>query len=209
MELEDLYNGAERSVRISRNVVCRGCRDSSSGKCRDCTRCPNEIVLVNRQMAPGFTVQMQEEVPSKEKCKVEPKTLTALVEKGMSDGHEIVFERESEQRPGMIPGDVIFKLRVKPHSRFRRDGNDLHIGMMISLKEALIGFRRTVTQLDGREVVIEHKGITRPGEVRQIKDEGMPIHGTPSLFGNLHVTFTVDFPSHLNAEQIKAIEANF
>ena len=39
------------------------------------------------------------------------KTLQITVEKGMRDGDEIVFEREAEQIPDMIPGDVIFNVK--------------------------------------------------------------------------------------------------
>jgi len=42
----------------------------------------------------------------------EEKTLTGHIEKGMPSDAEIRFERESEQAPGITPGDVIFKLKV-------------------------------------------------------------------------------------------------
>lgn len=82
----------------------------------------------------------------------EEKILTATLEKGMPSDHEIVFERESEQAPGMTPGNVIFKLRQVPHPRFTRNGNDLHMTMHITLREALLGFRKSFRHLDNREV---------------------------------------------------------
>jgi DnaJ-class molecular chaperone len=45
---------------------------------------------------------------------------------------------------GITPGDVIFKLRQAQHPRFRRDGDNLHHEMHLSLREALLGFSRTV-----------------------------------------------------------------
>ena len=208
--LEDRYNGGEVSARISRNVVCRGCaKKPGSKKCRGCGQCPPEIRMVTRQMAPGFNVQMQEEVPSKEKCKNEATTLTATVEKGMPHGEQIKFERMSEQRPGMIPGDVIFVLKQRDHALFRRDGNDLHVDMHISLKEALVGFTKTVKQLDGREVVVESTGVTRPHQVRTIRGEGMPIHNFPSQAGDMHVKFYVDFPAQLSPDQVDKVKELF
>merc|ERR1719231_1445572 len=127
--------------------------------------------MVTRQMAPGFNVQMQEEVPSKERCKNEATTLTATIEKGMKHEEQITFERMSEQRPGMIPGDVIFVLKQKDHPVFRREGNHLHMDMHISLKEALVGFNKSVKQLDGREVPITSSGVTFPHQVRTIRGE--------------------------------------
>jgi hypothetical protein len=47
----------------------------------------------------------------------------------------------------------VFKLREQGnHPRFRREGNDLHHTMHITLKEALLGFRKSVLHLDGRMV---------------------------------------------------------
>ena len=80
--------------------------------------------------------------------------------------------------------------------------------MRISLKEALLGFRRTLRHLDGHEVVVERRGVasapasasasggsggsdvsevTVPGQVIRIKGEGMPKHNTPSEHGDLLV----------------------
>jgi DnaJ-class molecular chaperone len=60
-------------------------------------------------------MQHKEEV---DKCKNEPKTLSALVERGMQDGHELRFKYASEQSPGgRIPGDVVLILQQQKHSR--------------------------------------------------------------------------------------------
>ena len=43
----------------------------------------------------------------------------------MASDAEIRFERQSEQSPGMTPGDVIFKLQAQAHGRFRREREGL------------------------------------------------------------------------------------
>ena len=186
--LEDLYNGAQRQARISRNVICPKCRGTGAkdGQTTKCNACGGRGVrMVQQQMAPGFVVQMQETCSEcggkgnvyKSKCPhcggkktvVEEKTLTAHVERGMPSDAEIRFARESEQAPGVTPGDVIFKLKAAPHPRFRRAGDDLHHDMHLSLREALLGFTRTVQQLDGRAVTVAHNGVTQPFEVRKVR----------------------------------------
>lgn len=226
--LEDLYNGAERSARINRNVICPKCRGTGAkgGDTKKCGTCGGRGVrLVQQQMAPGFVVQMQETCNDcggkghvhKHHCphcsgrKVVPdeKVLTAVIEKGMKSDAEIRFERQSEQHPGISPGDVIFKLKQAPHPRFNRDGDHLHHEMHLSIKEALLGFHRTVRHLDGRDVVIDYKGVTQPFETRKITGEGMPMHDYPSQHGDLLVKYIVDLPKNLNDEQKKAIEKLF
>lgn len=226
--LEELYNGGERSARISRNVICPKCRGTGAkgGEMKQCKACGGRGArLVQQQVAPGFVMQMQETCHdcggkgqthkhacphcSGHKVHNEEKSLTAQIERGMPSDAEIRFERESEQQPGMTPGDVIFKLRCPPHPRFRREGDNLHHDMRLSLKEALTGFRRGIQHLDGREVVVEHAGVTQPFEVRKVGGEGMPVHNFPSSHGDLFVKYIVDLPASLTEEQKKAIEKLF
>lgn len=133
--------------------------------------------------------------------------MNAVIEKGMDDGAEITFPRMSEQRPGMIPGDVVFKVRVKEHDRFTRRGNHLHMQMEISLGEALLGFEKTVLHLDGREVKIKEKGITHPYDTKTIKGEGMPQHDVSSVKGDLHIKMHVNFPRQLTKAQREFIQS--
>ena len=85
----------------------------------------------------------------------------------------------------------LFQLKAEKHPRFTRRGNDLHHTMHISLKDALLGFRKTIQHLDsdGREVVVERKkgSVTKPFEVMKLKGEGMPHYEFPSERGALHV----------------------
>jgi DnaJ-class molecular chaperone len=208
VSLEDSYNGGSVNTNINRRVVCRNCRNKNTGKCASCGRCPNEVKMVQMQMAPGFVVNQQQEVPSKEKCKEETTTLKAVIEKGMNDGASITFERMSEQKPGMIPGDVVFKVKVKRHPRFQRRGNDLHMEMTISLGEALLGFEKKIVHLDGREVTIKEKGVTGPYDTKRIPQEGMPHHDVPSQKGDLFVKMKVNFPRQMTAEQIKFVKTS-
>ncbi|KAJ1633343.1 HSP40/DnaJ peptide-binding protein [Pavlovales sp. CCMP2436] len=129
---------------------------------------------------------------------------------------ELIFERMSEQKPKQIPGSVVLTLRQKRHALFRRDGNDLAIELRISLKEALLGFERSLVHLDGHEFTVRSKQskageplVTRPGDTLVVKGEGMPLHNFPSEFGNLKATISVDFPTAVSTEQADALKALF
>merc|ERR1712224_346486 len=119
----------------------------------------------------------------------------------------MAFPRMSEQKPGQIPGDVIFVLKTKEHPRFTRRGNDLHMGIELTLKEALLGFSKTFKHLDGRDVTVSNKGVTKPFQVIRLK-EGMPHHGVPSQLGTLHVKCTIKMPKKLTEKQIELVEKN-
>ena len=55
-----------------------------------------------------------------------------------------------------------------------------------------------VKHLDGHTVQLKWTGVTKPGQAIRIKGEGMPKHSTPSEFGDLTITFTVDFPKEVD-----------
>ncbi len=153
VSLEDMYSGGEVTAQISRRVVCKGCKGKKkTGKCKECNKCPPEVRMVQRQMGPGMVVQQQEQVPSKHRCKEAEAKLDAQIEQGMDSGSEIKFPRMSEQTPGQIPGDIILIVKQKPHKKFKRKGNDLHMDMEITLKEALLGFSKKIEHLDKHEV---------------------------------------------------------
>ena len=67
---------------------------------------------------------------------------------------------------GVTPGNVIFKLKQVPHPRFKREGNDLHMTMHISLREALLGFSKTFQHLEGRQVgTLSHTHTVHCGNI--------------------------------------------
>jgi len=221
VSLTDLYVGKTLSVATKKQVLCPKCRGTGGKNPDDVTTCSvcggSGVKVVTQQLGPGFVqksqttcthcggkgkvVKAQCPFCKGSKTSTETDEITIVIERGMPDGHKIQFEQESDEAPDMIPGDVFFKLVTAPHRRFRRDGNDLHFTMTISLLEALVGFEKHITHLDKHKVPIIRTEVTKPGQVIQIPEEGMPIHEYPSQTGDLFVEFTVKMPTQLTAEQ--------
>jgi DnaJ-class molecular chaperone len=214
--LEELYNGADKEMTIQRNILCPQCRGTGAkdGKTKPCGACGGKGVrMQNVQVGFGFNMQMQvacdrcggrghvhaTSCPHCQGNRVIPNTkiLEVEIEKGMADGKQIVFERESEQGPDHIPGDVIFTLKTRPHSTYHRIGDNLYTSMPIELKDALLGFKKNLKHLDDHYTQVEGTKVTQPFEVKVIREEGMPFHNVPSTFGDLHVKFVVKLPKKL------------
>ncbi|KAG6785049.1 hypothetical protein POTOM_010772 [Populus tomentosa] len=113
---------------------------------------------------------------------------------------EVVFYEDGEPIIDGEPGDLKFRIRTAPHDVFRREGNDLHATVTITLVQALVGFKKTIKHLDEHLVDISSKGITKPKEVRRFKGEGMPLHFSTKN-GDLYITFEVLFPASLTVDQ--------
>jgi len=127
-----------------------------------------------------------------------------VIERGMPDGHKLSFISEGDQRPDEQPGDLHYLISAVPHPVFERQGNNLRMGMSITLKEALIGFERKFKHLDGHEVTVKRDRVTRPGLETTLAGEGMPKFNDSTSFGDLIVSFTVVFPESITEAQKKA-----
>jgi DnaJ family protein A protein 2 len=219
--LKDMYNGKTSKIKINKNVVCPECSGKGShkeGATRKCPGCLGRgVKIITRQIGPGMIQQLQQVCPEcqgqgevineKDRCKKcvgkktipESKVLEVNIDKGMQFGERIILRGEGEQEPGSEPGDVIIILREKEReSTWQRNGDDLLYTQRLTLVEALTGYEFHITHLDGRVLVVKNmdKDIVKPGDVRVIEHEGMPVKGTGGLRkGDLYVRFDIIFPT--------------
>lgn len=192
--LEDLYMGGSLKVWREKNVL-----KPAPGK-RRCN-CRNEVY--HKQIGPGMFQQMTEQVCEQcpnVKFEREGYFVTVDIEKGMQDGQEVTFYEDGEPMIDGEAGDLRFRIHTAPHDVFRREGNDLHATVTITLVQALVGFEKSLKHLDEHLVEIGTKGITKPKEVRKFKGEGMPLHFSTKK-GDLYVTYEVLFPTSLTEDQ--------
>ncbi|KAI0646740.1 hypothetical protein C8Q79DRAFT_999870 [Trametes meyenii] len=225
--LEDLYKGKTTKLALTRNVICTKCngKGGKEGAVRTCSSCSGRGVKITlRQMGPMIQQLQQacddcngtgEVINNKDKCKqcngkkvvAEKKMLEVHIDKGMRGGQTINFRGESDQAPGVTPGDVIIVIEEKPHDRFRRQENDLFYEQEVDLLTALGGGQFAVRHLDDRALIVN----IAPGEVlkhddlKVIRGQGMPSqrHHEP---GDLFVRISVKFPDHIDPTLIPFLE---
>jgi DnaJ-class molecular chaperone len=114
----------------------------------------------------------------------------------MEDGDQIVIGGVGDEAPGLAPGDLVVELRLRPHDRFTRRGDDLLAVKRIGLAQALLGGAIPFRHLDGRLLLLGNAPgqIIAPGAIKVVDGEGMPMRGSPRRRGNLFVRFSVAFP---------------
>jgi DnaJ-class molecular chaperone len=128
--------------------------------------------------------------------------LAIFVEKGTADGHKITYKSSADEYINVRTGNVVIQIQEIPHAVYERKQNDLRITIDITLKEALLGFKKTLTHLDGHTVVVDRLNqVTKPGLQIRIKNEGMPVFEQYGDYGDLIVTCTVNLPKQLTSEQ--------
>jgi DnaJ family protein B protein 4 len=140
----------------------------------------------------------------------EEKILTIEIKSGWKAGTKITFPKEGDEKPGVIPADIIFVIHEKPHSRFQRKGNDLYYKYKCSLKQALLGFNIDLITLDNRKINIPINKIVSSSYQHKVTNEGMPISKSKSKEkGHLIIEFDIKFPLRLNEHQKKVIREMF
>lgn len=139
----------------------------------------------------------------------EDKVLTIDIKPGWKAGTKITFPREGDQSPSSIPADIVFIIKDKPHSHFKRDGCDLIYTAKISLREALLGATIKVPTLDGRiKQISMNNDIISPQTEKRIAGEGLPYPKQTSKKGDIIVRFDIRFPDSLSQSQREAMNQN-
>lgn len=215
LSLEEAAAGVEKDIKLTRAEPCPTCRGSrrkpgtqasSCPSCggrgqvryqqgffavaRTCSRCQGKGEIVE---SPCETCQGKGHVREK-------RTLKVRVPAGVSDGLRLRLVGEGEAGDeGMPVGDLYVTTRVRRHSFFERDGNNLACEIPISFTQAALGARVEIPTLDGSEILKIPAGV-QAGEVVRMKGKGIQdLAGKRK--GDLFVRIIVRTPEDLSKEQ--------
>ena len=86
----------------------------------------------------------------------------------------------------------------KKHDIYTREGDNLKIEEIVSLRDALCGFTITRPGLDGKPVTLEVHDVLAPNQDRRVIGAGMPKKSGGR--GDVVFHFHIAFPSDLNEE---------
>lgn len=128
--------------------------------------------------------------------------LNITVRPGYKPGDKIRFHEASDHGVGVTPADVVFIITQVPHHRFSLHGQDLGVTIRMGIADALAGSLISLDLLSGESIQIRTTEIVSPGQVKRIKGKGMPRPpGSSSPFGDLIVSFNVQFPQSLTGDE--------
>jgi len=130
----------------------------------------------------------------------EDKDLEISVKPGMKAGSKFKFKGVGDEIEG-TKQDLHFVIKEKPHELFERRDDDLIATVEISLKEALVGWQRTIKTIDGKQLSVGHTGPTPPTWTAPYPGQGMVVPKDPSRRGDMIVQVKINFPSSLTPDQ--------
>jgi molecular chaperone DnaJ len=132
--------------------------------------------------------------------RTEERSYTVDVPAGVDQGNTLRLTGRGMAGPrGGPAGDLYVHLRVRPHPRFQRDGNDLIHELHVPMSQAALGAVIPFETLDGTEDLVVHHG-TQSGRLFTLRGRGVPrVDGRGR--GDLIVRLMVDTPEGLTRIQ--------
>jgi len=219
ISFEQAVFGTDQEIEIQRIDVCSRCQGSRSEPGTSPTMCANcngngQV----RRSHQGFFGQFHQ-VSTCSNCRGEgtilsspcaqcrgtgrerrTRKLVVSIPAGIEDGTQIRLTREGEAGVnGGRPGDLYVLVRANGHKLFRREGNDIHYTLPISVFHATLGATLKVKTIHG-DTDLEIPAGTQPGQTFTIRGQGVP-HLRSNQRGNQLVTVQVRIPSALSDEE--------
>ncbi|MGO9709846.1 MAG: DnaJ C-terminal domain-containing protein [Polyangiaceae bacterium] len=118
--------------------------------------------------------------------------VTVRIPAGAAEGSRVRIAGQGGASPnGGPPGDLVLEIHVQPHPHFRREGDDLHLSVPITVAEAYKGAKVKVPTIDGF-VSLKVPPKSQSGTVVRLRGKGVAKKGQPE--GDLYVHFEVQVP---------------
>ena len=224
IDFEDAVVGIETSLYLTADAACSTCSGSGARPGTSpivCQNCGGRGVVDDNQgffamTAPcpvcqgtGARIEYPCATCSGTGIERRPREVKTRIPAGVKDGQTIRLSgRGAPGRNGGPAGDLLVQLKVMPHPRFGRKGDDLTVTVPVSFADAALGADIDVPTLDGGTVKLRIKPGTQPGSRHRVKGKGITrTTSKGTVTGNLIVTVDVVVPTELSAAQRAAVEA--
>lgn len=198
VRLEDLFGGAVPGGRVGDagdmfgDLFGRGRRSRGPAKGGDLE---SELSIDFASAVRGSTMELR---------LGSGKEITVRIPPGAAEGSRIRIPGQGAPSPNGGPaGDLVVLLHVEPHPFFRREEDDLHLDVPVTVPEAFMGAKIRVPTVDGFVSLRVPEG-TQSGNVLRVRGKGVVRKGkTP---GDLYVHFQVRIPTDRSPETVALIE---
>lgn len=135
------------------------------------------------------------------------KTVTLKIDIPAGVDNDSVIPIRGQGEPGINggpAGDLFIIINVKPHSTFKRHGDDLHLNLPITFSEAALGATLEIPGFGERYSYKISPG-TQSGSNFRLRGKGV-INPKTKRKGDLYVKVIVEVPTKLSRKEKKAIE---
>jgi molecular chaperone DnaJ len=217
LTLEEIANGVEKKVKVKRKVQAAGVSYKTCSTCNGqgqvmrvtntilgrmqsastCPTCAGSGQILDRK---PFNADSQGMI-------LEDETVSIKIPAGVVEGMQLKVSNKGNDAPGnSIAGDLIVAIEEIEHETLKREGENLHLDLYISLSEAVLGTSKDIDAVNGKVRIKLEEGI-QSGKILRLKGKGIP---NINSYGNgdLLVHVNVWTPKTLNKDQKQFFENN-
>jgi molecular chaperone DnaJ len=128
---------------------------------------------------------------------------------GVSEGLQLKVEGKGNDAPfgNGRSGDLIVVIEEIQDENFKREGNNLHYELYISVAEAILGTTKEIDTLDGKVRINIDEG-TQGGKILRLKRKGLPsIQGYSNGDLLIHINVWIPSVKKCNSKQKEFFES--
>lgn len=210
LTLEEVANGVEKKVKVRRKVLAQGVTFKTCSTCNgmgQVTKITNTILGRMQTAAPcgvcsgsGQTIDNRPPSADAQGLVLQEETVSINIPGGVESEMQLKVPGKGNDAPGNgIPGDLIVAIETEEHDTLKREGDNLHYDLYISISEAVLGTSREIEAVNGKVRIKLEPGL-QSGKILRLRGKGISsINGYG--VGDLLVHVNVWTPKELTKEQ--------
>jgi len=215
LTLEEVANGVEKKVKVRRKKQADGVTYKTCPTCNGSGQIMKitNTILGRMQTATtcstcggsGQTIDNRPSGADAQGLKVDEETVSIKIPPGVEDGMQLKVTGKGNEAPGNgVPGDLLVAIETLEHETLKREGDNLHYDLYISISEAVLGSSKEIDAVGGKVRIKLEPGI-QSGKILRLRGKGISsINGYGS--GDLLVHVNVWTPKNINKEQKEFFE---
>ncbi|MCB0401854.1 MAG: molecular chaperone DnaJ [Flavobacteriales bacterium] len=216
MTLEDIANGVEKKIKVTKLVNAEGVTTKTCPQCNGTghiTRIANTILGQMQTSSPcgtcggdGQIIDKKPDGANADGLIKKEEVITIDIPAGVEDGMQLSVTGKGNAGPkGGIPGDLIVLIEEIPHDTIKRDGVNLLYDLYLNFVDAALGTECEIQTITGK-VKIKIEPGTQSGKVLRLKGKGLPnIQGYGGK-GDFLIYVNVWTPQKLSKEEKATLE---
>ena len=218
LDLKEVAHGAEKKVKINKQVPCKECagkgaKSESDIKTCDTCRGSGQVTKVSQTIL-GM-MQTSSVCPTcggegkivANPCRAcggngvakDSEEISFKIPAGVAEGMQLTVQgKGNAARRGGINGDLLVVIEEEPNEDLQRDGNDLIYTAFVSIPDAILGAEAEIPGIDGKLKIKIEPG-TQSGKVLRLRGKGLPdVNGYSN--GDLLVYIQIWTPKKIDKE---------
>ena len=216
LNLEEVAQGVEKTVKVRRKKQADGVTYKTCATCNgqgQVTKIANTILGRMQTAATcsscsgsGQIIDSKPNDADAQGMVVQEDTVSIQIPAGVEDGMQLKVGGKGNDAPGNgVPGDLIVAIETLEHETLKREGDNLHYDLYVSMPDAVLGGSKEIQTVGGKVRIKIEPGL-QSGKILRLRNKGIPsINGYGS--GDLLVHVNVWTPKTLNKNQKNFFES--